>query len=99
MSFDETKCLAFSPFDCDRDSDVRVFSDRIVTAAKEHQCCICLDRFPKGSRSRARTEKCDGQLMTFRMCEPCCEAMAISWEDEGLAIEKRTRLGIDRVQP
>lgn len=90
--------LAYNPFDGDRDSQVRVMSDKLLTTRKPHRCTVCWDDIPPGARVRARSEvdQQDRRAMTFYFCPPCCEAMALSWTDEdaGKAIEARTAIGM-----
>jgi hypothetical protein len=93
MTFDEAKCLAQEPW-VDRDCDVRVFSDRFVVAAKDHEkgCIICAGDIHAKTRHRARTETYEGVVVTFRICPTCCAALAIANEDSGKAWEQRVSL-------
>jgi hypothetical protein len=89
-------CLAYGPFEGDRDVDVTTLRDRIVTARKPNVCHECAEPIAPGDRIRSITETCDGEIGTFRFCVTCCKAMAASWEDDGKAIEERYRLGYER---
>lgn len=98
MSTSDRDVLAYDMFSADRDSNVRVFSDRMVVARKRHECIVCLGDVQPGERHRARREKNRdlGIVMTFRACAACCEAMAQSWFDGGRAIERRTWYGAEK---
>lgn len=88
--------LAYNPWG-DDDSDYRVLRSGMVVTRKPHECAICFETFPAGSRVRAQTEVFDGDMKTFRFCPACCEAMGkcISGEDEdGELIEQRTQIGM-----
>lgn len=91
-------CLNYDPFAGDRDSNIKLLSDRFVVARYPHQCTICFGAIFKLERHRARTEidRDDNRAGTFRFCAMCCEAMAKSWKDSGRAIEKRTSIGMER---
>lgn len=93
----EARCLAYNPFDGGKgDSDERILSDRMATARKSGPCCICLGEIRPGERIRRQNAIVDGQMASCRMCQSCCEAMALSWVDAGKAIEVRTALGMKR---
>jgi hypothetical protein len=93
----ERDCLAYDPFAYD-ETDVRPLRDRFVTTRTPHQCNICWDDIPAGVHIRAKSEinREEHKTQTFYFCVPCCEAMAISWQDNGEAIEARTSIGIAR---
>jgi len=96
--YSEENCLACDPFDGDYDgcgdSD-GILQDRIVRAAKLHECkChLCAGSIQKGDRHRYRVEVYDGELMSFRWCPECCAAMAASGDDDGEAFEARLAIG------
>ena len=96
----ERECLAYDPFAGDFGSQGdKIFSDRMVTAAKDRPqgaCCICFGCIAKGERHRVQKAVIDSELKQCRMCAACCLAMAQSWEDAGNAIELRTDLGMRR---
>lgn len=98
MTETERLCLAYGPFDGDRDTDVRLLSDRFVTSRFAHICNVCQVGILPGLRVRARSEVYDGQVGTFYFCPECCDAMARSWDDNGKAIEARHAIGWDRSQ-
>lgn len=91
----EADCLAYDPFFGD-ETEVRELRDQFVTTRKPHKCNICWEAIPVGVHVRAKTEvnREDRVTKTFHFCEPCCEAMALSWTDDGHAIEVRTSIGI-----
>lgn len=94
MSFDAEACLAYDPFAGDFGSPGdRLLADKIVVAAKAHEHChSCDGPIAKGERHRSRREIVDGEMMAHRFCGLCCAAMAISWDDDGEAIEARTNM-------
>lgn len=100
----EAQCLADDPFAGDfggaGDSD-RILSDKMVTARKGGECHTCAEIAQPGTRNRVRTEVYDGELMSFRWCEPCCRLMARAHVDEAAAteLESRITLGIQRRAP
>src|SRR5690349_7869623 len=95
--FNEARCLNYDPWEGGKGDDVyRLLSDKILTVRKTGECIICSGQVEPGTRARARTEVAEGRCMTFRFCESCCGAMAISWDDAGAAITERTALGIER---
>ena len=90
---DERDVLAVDPFEGDfGEPGDAVLSDKMVTARKETPCHICTQPTIKGSRIRVKTDRIDGEIATYRFCQKCCEAMALSWKDEGVAIESRWAL-------
>lgn len=96
--WNEADCLAYDPFQWDFGDGEVLLSDKIVTAAKDHpgKCHDCAGDIAKSERHRARREAYAGQAITALWCGECCAAMAISWTDEGRAIEARVTLGQDR---
>ncbi len=96
--FDDAACLSCDPFEGDFGgcgADDGILKDRIVRAAKLHDCkChLCAGSIQKGERHRYRVEVYDGEMMTFRWCAECCQAMAISGADGGEAFEAREDIG------
>jgi hypothetical protein len=91
-TWSEADCLACDPFAGDyggASADDRILSDRIVTARKGGECQTCAGPVQPGTRIRTRTEVYDGDLMSFRWCTECCEAMAREATDGGSALERR----------
>lgn len=86
----EENVLNYNPFEGDfgEPGDI-TFKDRLITSRKEHRCIYCCNKINKGDTYRKIVSKFSGELMTHRYCKQCCDAMAISWRDEGRAIEKR----------
>ncbi|KAA9149061.1 hypothetical protein F3K36_33900 [Delftia sp. BR1] len=73
----ENHVLAFDPFDGDfGDQGDRVLSNKLVTARKTGPCAHCGCEICKGERVRSMSARFDGQLMSYRWCALCCEAMA-----------------------
>ena len=87
----EADCLAYDPFQGD-DVDERMLSDKIVTARKPGPCCICGETIKPGERVRRQAAIVDGEMFSCRCCEACCEAMAVSWTDDGREIDRRTSM-------
>lgn len=95
MSRDES-ILSYGLFDGDRDSDVTEFSNKMVVTRKQHDCVICRESIPVAARVRAQTER-DNQdkcVMTFYVCELCCNAIADRHVDDFAAIHIRTAIGM-----
>ncbi len=94
----EEDCLAYDPFEGDRDVDITPIRDGFVTARKAGTCSTCSGEIVPGTRVRSRTERDNDErrIGTFRFCAECCDAMAKSWEDDGKAIEVREQLAWDR---
>jgi hypothetical protein len=93
--FDENAALNYNLFEGDfGDVGDRPLRDQIVTARKgKLPCHICDEAIVPKTRIRSLTMlwQSDG-LMSYRVCEPCCIASALSWKDEGEAIQARYRL-------
>ena len=74
---DESKVLAYPLFQDDfGEPGDRVLYDKIVTAAKDHQCIECLGPIAFGERHRHHVGKYGGEMRHYRYCALCCEAMA-----------------------
>ena len=86
-------CLEYLP---DLDEEISRVSDKIVCARKDAMCCMCGQPALAGTNHRVETARVDGALCSCRYCEPCCVAMAMSWEDDGEEIEKRVALFRDQ---
>lgn len=79
-------------YQTDIDEEVSIVSDKIVMARKDATCCMCGQPAPAGSHHRVETARVDGVLRSCRYCEPCCAAMAVSWQDDGDAVEVRVAM-------
>jgi len=55
----------------DMDCRVVLFSDRVVTARKPHECSECRDSILVGRLYSRETGKLDGAFCTFRLCARC----------------------------
>lgn len=89
----ETECLKCNPFEGDFGTPGdRILRDKIVTSRKGGTCGMCLQEIQPPERVRSLVAIFDGSLMNYRWCEKCCEAMALSWIDQGAAWESRIRL-------
>lgn len=83
--------LGFDMFEGDfGDPEGRTFSNKIVKAAKDHECHHCGEDINLGQPHRAQRELFDGSVQTFRTCFFCCKA----WikDDDGEAISRRMEL-------
>ena len=89
----EADVLACTPFDGDFGSpNDRTLKDKMVTARKAGECHLCGQQIQPGTRTRSMTAIFDGELASYRWCNACCAAMALSWEDDGTAYEARAAL-------
>lgn len=89
----KAECLAYDPYAGDfGDPGDKKLRDKIVKARKSGDCNICGEQIVPGTEIRSLTEVFDGELGTTRFCHECCKAMALSSEDAGEAIEKRTAM-------
>ena len=90
---DEADVLACNPFEGDFGSpNDRTLRDKMVTARKAGECHLCGQQIQPGTRTRSMTAIFDGELASYRWCNACCAAMALSWEDAGTAYEARAAL-------
>lgn len=88
----ETEVLEYDPFEGDfGDQGDTVFKDRIVKARSEHSCSMCSDKVTVGEVHRYIAAKFDGQLMTYRYCHACCDAMFNWLETGGESVEERLK--------
>lgn len=103
--FDHDAALEFDLFAGDfGDSDDVELSNKIVTGRGEYTCFICYGPIVKGEVHRSAVHKFDGELMTYRVCNECCKAMASSVnydcsddDDDGQGpIDARYALGYER---
>lgn len=60
----------------------RTLSNKMVVAAKPHQCGHCKGPVAKGERHRCFVEVFDGEMVTGRVCAECCKAIVKDY-DEG----------------
>lgn len=75
MTTDES-ILSFDPFEGDfGEQGDTVLSNKMVVAAKVHECCHCKGFIQKGERHRCQSGKY-GEFMTHRWCAACCDLMA-----------------------
>lgn len=71
----DASILAFNPFEGDfGEPGDTVLSNKMVMAAKPHECCHCKSTITKGERHRCQVSKY-GDLMTHRWCSACCGVM------------------------
>lgn len=70
----------------------RCLKDKMVTARKSGPCHNCNQVIQTGDRVRSRSDIADGELMSFRWCRLCCEAMAA--DDDGAEVERRIEIGM-----
>jgi hypothetical protein len=81
------------------DTDYRVLRNAMVVTKHSHECAICFDVIPSGSRVRTQTETYDHECKTFRFCPICCAAMVADRADgDCLHVEARTEIGRRRAE-
>lgn len=74
--------LHFNPFEGDfGEPGDRVLSDAMVKARKPYHCSHCGGPVVIGELHRARTDVICGDLMRWRWCALCCEAMVKQMDD------------------
>ena len=85
------------------ETDYRVLDNRMRVTRRPHDCAICFETIPVGSRVRAQSEVLledhPSIAKTFYFCPTCCAAMVA--DRDGLAIEERYEVGrtnAERVQ-
>lgn len=94
----EEDVLAYDPFEGDFGSPGDItLRDKIVKARKSGECHHCGHEIQPGYFARSMTAIFDGKLMSWRWCQACCEAMALSWEDGGEAICARYALNREAI--
>ncbi|RWP69512.1 hypothetical protein [Mesorhizobium sp.] len=91
--------LCYNLFEGDRDSDVTIFSNKMLVSRKQHTCVVCREDIAPKTRVRAQTERDndDKIVMTFYVCETCCSAiveLVLRGNDE--PISTRTALGMGK---
>src|SRR5687768_5642766 len=58
----------------DYDGDTAQFyTEREVTARKDHQCYECCEPIRKGEKHQLVTGRWEGEFTTYRFCAPCWE--------------------------
>lgn len=77
--------LAHDPFQGDFGGpDDRTLRDKIVTARKIAECHDCGEMIVPRTMIRSRVDIADGELMSFKWCTACCEAMAVYGENPNI---------------
>lgn len=85
MSVNLAGALHYDPFAGDFGGDHNVhFRDLIVTFRAQHWCHMCQCGIAKGTRGRLSVWKFDGEVITYRWCTECCEAMAYDVTHDGV---------------
>ena len=85
----DDRVLSYDPYAGDFGSPGdKVLENKMVVARKfrEGDCHICRGDIAKGERHRKQVDVFDGQLISNRWCALCCAAMALNWDDDGVAI-------------
>ncbi|MBD2782286.1 hypothetical protein [Xenorhabdus szentirmaii] len=89
--------LSFFLFEGDfGDGSERCLKDKIGMTRKESRCYICDETIIPKSTARLSTWVFDGEIMHYRCCTTCCDAMASSVngdDDECTLIEGRYEIG------
>lgn len=71
-----TTVLDFNPFEGDfGEPGDRTLRDALVQAKKPHECTHCGGPIIVGEKHRSRTDVISGDLMSYRWCSLCCDAM------------------------
>lgn len=92
-------CLNVDPFAGDFGAiGDRIFSDRIGKARKPGTCGDCAGDILPGEEQRRLSALFDGEMHSYRWCSLCCAAMALSWTDDGEAMEDRAELRHLRIE-
>lgn len=82
----DEKVLGFDPFQGDFEAPGdKVLKDKIGIARKAGECFDCSQQIQPGERVRLLSARFDGELMSYRWCALCCEAMALAEDDGGEA--------------
>jgi len=86
-------CLDCDPFEgCFGSPGDKFLENKVVVARKDNICCECGQEAAKGTHHRVMKAIFDGELHSYRWCEDCCVAMALSWEDGGEAWAGRIKM-------
>lgn len=62
----------------------RTLSNKMVVAAKPHQCGHCKGPIAKGERHRCFVEVFDGEMFTGRVCGDCCSAIIRDYDENDI---------------
>jgi hypothetical protein len=62
----------------------RTLSNKMVVAAKSHQCGHCKGPIAKRERHRCFVEIFDGEMTTGRCCAECCAAMVKDYDENDI---------------
>ena len=90
---EKSDCLSCNPFEGDfGNSSDRILENKIVKGRAEVVCHLCGRKTVPGTSHRTMKAVFDGQFMSFRWCEECCKAMALSWYDDGQQYEKMVNI-------
>jgi len=90
-------CIIDYGHDCDPPD---CFSEKMVTARKEHKCCECGEAIKPGEKYEKATGVWDGKWDTFKTCFLCVRvrnAYCCTWEYGGLRETLWDALGIDYI--
>ena len=74
----------------------RCIENKMVTTNKKHEkaCHICEGDIEIGEQSRVEKNVFDGEFMSYRVCQKCCEAISFDYENDcELKINKRYQIG------
>lgn len=88
--------LAVDLFAGDKEGVDLWLRDKIVTARKAGVCRECDGPIAPGTLTRSMAFKDDGEIVSGRVCQDCCDAAAISWKDDGDALAVRHALLMER---
>lgn len=96
---DLSRALDYNPFDGDfGEPGDRELKDKIVKFRKPRLCHCCAHEVEPGTLGRSLTMLwvSDGP-MSYAYCTDCTRAQAISWDDQGRALDRRFSLRAGRV--
>lgn len=62
----------------------KTLSNKMVVAAKEHQCGHCKGPISKGERHRSFVEVIGGEMMPGRVCAECCSAIVKDYDENDI---------------
>ncbi|WP_340618882.1 hypothetical protein [Xenorhabdus entomophaga] len=75
------------------DGSERCLKDKIGITRKSARCYICDETIPPKSTARLSTWVFDGEIMHYRCCTICCDAMAKFNGDGDELIDDRYEIG------
>ncbi|NHB89721.1 hypothetical protein [Photorhabdus tasmaniensis] len=94
MTTYEEKVIAFDMFEGDfGDGSERCLKDKVGITRKQSVCHICNSIITSNSKARLSTWVFDGEIINYRCCEICCDAMSSYFDGDDETIEQRYEIG------